>query len=161
MIEHKRKLLTCVVAAVLSVYGAGASAVTKGAGGSNSEVVEIKSAVWTEELGEVSLDQYTHAELAQMVDDYWTDERIRNATPLESLMPDCSAKALQEHEICAAAAEAYSKEEFWTAERVQKATAVRLPMPDGSVRRALIANEEEPLAEVSLPAALPLAAQAR
>jgi|GEM_PF-6135370 len=158
MFLGKRQLLTNIAAAVLSLCSVGASAFTERYEDGSSTVVEIQPAVWTEELGEVSLDQYTHEELAQMVDDYWTEERIKNATPLESLMPDCSAKALQETEICAAAAEAYGKDEFWTAERVQKAIAVKLPMADGSVRRALIANEEEPVEEVSLPSTL--AAQA-
>jgi len=36
-----------------------------------------RAPVWTPELGEVDLDQYTLEELAQIVRDYWTPERMR------------------------------------------------------------------------------------
>jgi|GEM_PF-1920329 len=42
-----------------------------------------RAPVWTEELGEVNLDQYTREELDRMVRDYWTAERIRTTIPVD------------------------------------------------------------------------------
>jgi len=42
-----------------------------------------RAPVWTEELGEVNLDQYTREELDRMVRDYWTAERTRTTIPVD------------------------------------------------------------------------------
>jgi len=49
----------------------------------SSGVIGVRAPVWTEELGDVPLDKYTEKERAQMVRDFWTPERMRNATPME------------------------------------------------------------------------------
>jgi len=47
-----------------------------------------RAPVWTEELGEVPLDQYTPEEIKKMVRDYWTPERMKNATPADIIVSD-------------------------------------------------------------------------
>jgi len=59
-----------------------------------SGVISVRAPVWTDELGEVDLDQYTREELAQMVRDYWTPERIRNTIPLDLPSPDGVQRSL-------------------------------------------------------------------
>jgi len=57
-----------------------------------TSVISVRAPVWTEELGEVPLDQYTREELAQMVRDFWTPERMRNAIPAEIPVIDSTKK---------------------------------------------------------------------
>jgi len=52
-------------------------------GDRNRATASARAPVWTEELGEVDLDQYTPEERAQMMRDYWTPERIKTAIPLD------------------------------------------------------------------------------
>jgi len=54
-----------------------------------------RAPVWTDELGEVDLDQYTSEELAQMVRDFWTPERMKNAVPVELPSADGMPPPLQ------------------------------------------------------------------
>jgi len=63
----------------------------------SSAVVGVRAPVWTEELGEVPLDQYTEKELGKMVHDYWTPERMRNAIPAPmGMMEEVSENTLHE-----------------------------------------------------------------
>jgi len=52
-------------------------------GDRDGATASARAPVWTEELGEVDLDQYTPEERAPMVRDYWTPERIKTAIPLD------------------------------------------------------------------------------
>jgi len=60
----------------------------------------VRAPVWAEELGEVSLDEYTPEELKKMVHDYWTPERMRNAIPADVLsLDDFSQLLLQNQDV--------------------------------------------------------------
>jgi len=53
----------------------------------SAETVAARGPVWTEELGDVPLDKYTLKELAAMVREFWTPERMRNAIPADNTIP--------------------------------------------------------------------------
>jgi len=45
--------------------------------------VAVRAPVWTEEMGKVPLNHYTREELANMVRDFWTPERMKKAIPVK------------------------------------------------------------------------------
>jgi len=54
----------------------------------STNVIGVRAPVWTEKLGNVPLDQYTERELDQMVREFWTPERMKNAIPMERGMKE-------------------------------------------------------------------------
>jgi len=85
--KHKRSLLSSLMAGVLgAVLVWPVSASDKGEVVPQrilKETVVVRAPVWTEKLGNVSLDDYTREELSAMVREYWTPERMRNAIPAD------------------------------------------------------------------------------
>jgi len=79
--KRKRQLLSWLLSGSMAVLASGASADT--GGDRDARIIGMQLPVWTEELGEVPLDQYTREELSKMVDEFWTPERIKNAIPLD------------------------------------------------------------------------------
>jgi len=80
-----RKRIRNIIVSMVTVlmYSLGLSSFAQSTERNPLPVVSARAPVWTEELGEVPLDRYTREELAQMVRDYWTPERMRSATPTE------------------------------------------------------------------------------
>jgi len=85
---RKRHLLSSLLSGILgALLAASASADDKGAAGTR-QTVAARMPVWTEELGKVALENYSLEELAAMVQEYWTPERMRNAIPADMSVPD-------------------------------------------------------------------------
>jgi len=97
-----------------------------------------KARIWIPELGEVDPSKYTEAEIRQMLEDYWTPERMRNAVGVMPTVPVCDGSNA---EFCIDVTPPYDKEAFWTPERIEQGTVVEFIMPNGVGRRALLANE--------------------
>jgi len=69
----------------------------------SEKVISVRSPVWTEELGEVPLEKYTEKELAKMVRDFWTPERMRKVIPLlhsQSLFFKQYNQSIQQRKFC-------------------------------------------------------------
>jgi len=79
----KRWLWSGLLAGIFSSLALGAFA---GSDDDSAKVADAQLPVWTDELGDVPLEKYTREELDKMVGDYWTPERLKNATPLEPLV---------------------------------------------------------------------------
>jgi len=98
--------------------------------------------LWTPELGEVQVDQYTDAELRKMMDDFWTPERMRNAEGVMPTVPCGTLKFEGAETACLEnSAIPEARMNYWTPERVKEATVVELQLPNGLVKNALIAND--------------------
>jgi len=96
--------------------------------------------LWTPELGEVQVDQYTDAELRKMMDDFWTPERMRNAEGVLPRVP-CGDLKFEGAETICHSATMETRMNYWTPKRVKEATVVELQLPNGLVKNALIAND--------------------
>jgi len=103
--------------------------------------------VWQDGIGEIAADRHTPEELAQMMRDYWTIERMRSAVPVDIVSPDGSVRALMGNGSVVAdggADEGNSPRlplntHFWTPERIRTAIPFELLTADGTVR-ALLAD---------------------
>jgi len=89
--KHKRRLLAALLTGIFGTLAVPSIGFASGDAVNNmrlsAETVAARGPVWTEELGDVPLDQYTLKELATMVRKFWTPGRMRNAIPVDNTIP--------------------------------------------------------------------------
>jgi len=92
--RQKRQFLSSLLAAACSTLLFGTTACAD-----NSGTLAARAPVWSEKLGEVSLERHSAEELAAMIDEYWTPERMRAAIPVDMGVLPQSFSTLQEEAL--------------------------------------------------------------